>query len=1066
MHRYLLATTAALAIATPAAATTVSTKRTDPLRTSTINNGAADAITLDDKGSVVLTAGTAVTMDSDNAVTNGGAISVGNAAGGAGIVAAAGTNGDIVNTGTITVDESYTPTDSDNDGDLDGPFAIGANRFGIRTDGAHTGKVTNGGTITVEGNQSAGIWLGGPLTGTFTHSGKTLVTGDNSVGVRAGDIAGNVRLAGSVTAQGANSMGAQFTGNINGALVVQGAISATGYRATTAPSNTSKLDADDLLQGGSALVVEGDVTGGILLAVAPADTDSAKDDEDGDGIKDAEEGNALVTSFGAAPAMVIGAQSRDITIGSVAGTASGYGLIVDGVVAGKGVYPGVDGNGLVIGGRGGAVTIAKGIGIAGSVTADSAGANATALRLGAGAATPEMHVSGTISATGAASADKAARALVIDTGASLPTLRNSGTIKAAATGKEGVATAILDQSGGLALIENSGTISATGPEGSTGARVAIDLSANATGATIRQTEVAAGKTAPAILGDVRFGAGNDRLEVADGTVAGTVTFGSGANTLALSGDARQSGTLVFGAGNDSVTLAGSAGFNGTADFGGGADTLTLGGTSYFSGTLVNATGLAVNVTGGVLDITKPASIASLNVGASGTLVATLDKTAGAGSLYSVSGTASFAKGSQLALRISDTDNAEGHYVVLEAGSLEGVGDLETTADTIPFMFKAKLDSGAPANQIAVDISRRTTAELGLNRSQSAAYGAIFQALGQDDDIEQVFLGITDGDQFRSAVRQLLPDHAGGVFEGLSLGARAFARRVADPQSPVYSLGGLDVIVSSAFWSMDKSEGLTSAYDVDGLGFSAAGEVDTGLGAFGVSASWLWNETTNGSDNHLVQSDTYELAAYWRGNWGGFTAYGRGSYGLASFRGRRSFFGAAGTKQIERNSTAKWDGTMVTFSGGASYESGKYLFFRPAVPFDYTKLDEDGYTDKGGGKGLDLVVADRKSDEFAANGGLTVGVNFLGAGRTDSNWFRVEGEGGWREIVGGSLGATTAHFAGGEDFTLDPEQPDSGWYGRLRAVGGSRVFEMSGEAGAEKQYDGTALSLRGTLRMAF
>ena len=44
--------------------------------------------------------------------------------------------GDITNTGTITIDETYTPTDSDNDGDLDGPFAQGSNRFGIRVPAA------------------------------------------------------------------------------------------------------------------------------------------------------------------------------------------------------------------------------------------------------------------------------------------------------------------------------------------------------------------------------------------------------------------------------------------------------------------------------------------------------------------------------------------------------------------------------------------------------------------------------------------------------------------------------------------------------------------------------------------------------------------------------------------------------------------------------------------------------------------------------------------------------------------------------------------------------------------
>ena len=75
MYRTLLATTAIVALATPLAAeTVVSTKKTEPLKTSTIEAGAADSIKIDAQGSVVIAAGTGVTMDSDHAVTNGGAI--------------------------------------------------------------------------------------------------------------------------------------------------------------------------------------------------------------------------------------------------------------------------------------------------------------------------------------------------------------------------------------------------------------------------------------------------------------------------------------------------------------------------------------------------------------------------------------------------------------------------------------------------------------------------------------------------------------------------------------------------------------------------------------------------------------------------------------------------------------------------------------------------------------------------------------------------------------------------------------------------------------------------------
>ncbi len=1074
MYRSLLASTAVLALAAPAAAENIATAITQPVRTSTIKNGAPDAITITSAGSVRPTSGTAVTMDSNHAVTNQGTIAIGGSNGAIGILATAGTSGDIVNSGTITIDEPYTPTDTDNDGDLDGPFALGSNRFGIRTDGLHAGKITNSGTITVEGNDSAGIALGGLLNGAFTQDGVVNVTGDRSVGVQTAAVSGDVRLAGTVSARGEGATAARFTGDIGGALVVQGAIGSTGYRSTTAPANTANLDADDLLQGGSAVVIEGNVANGIVFAVAPKDNNPNDNDEDKDGIEDSKEGNAAVTSFGAAPAVVIGATDRAISVGPVAGTNTGFGLLIDGTISGSGVYAGVDGNGLLIGGRGGAVTIAGGMGIAGTVSAASSNANSTALRIGSGAVVPEVRISGTVGATTGNSASALATAVRVDAGASVQTLRNSGTIKATASGTNGSATAIVDASGGLTLIENSGTISASGAAADSGRNIAIDLSANTSGVSVRQTAVAAGATAPSITGDVRFGSGNDVFDVADGTVVGAVQFGAGNNTMRLSGDAVHSGKVTFGAGNDLLSLAGTSRLGGTVDFGGGVDNLAIAGTAVFAGQLVNAGGLRVNVTGGTLSATGQASIGTLDIASGGTLHATLDKTAGEGTLYNVAGAANFAKGATLSLTLGDVADAEGRYTILQAGSISGLGDITTKTDLIPFMFKASLATNAPANTIAVDIARKSAQELGLNRSQAGAYSAIFAALNEDEDVEDVFLGIGNGDLFRGTLRQMLPDHAGGAFESVSLGSRTFARQINDPQSPVYSLGGVDLIFSTALWSSEKGEGDTAAYDLGGFGFSVAGEVDTGIGAFGLSANWFWNEYDQGTDLTNVQSDTYELAAYWRGQWGGFSAYARGSAGIVDFSGRRTFLGAVGNERVEKTSESDWDGTLVTFGSGVSYEgrSGGF-FFRPAVSVDYVRLKEDGYIDAGGGEALDLEVEDRKSDEFAANGGLTLGFDVLGrgggnlmSGGRENRWFRLETEGGWREVIGGSLGSTTARFEGGDDFTLDPEQNEGGWYARLRAMGGGELFELGGEAGAEERHGKTAFSLRGTMRIGF
>ena len=182
--RLLLASTALAALAAfPAAAaeTVISTAVTAPVKTSTTGND----LRISSTGSVKVTSGAAVTIDSNNSTKNEGTIAITGANGATGILANPNVTASITNTGTITIDENYTPTDADNDGDLDGPFAQGTGRYGIHVLGGGTfnGGVSNTGTIAVEGNQSAGIAIDSVLNGSLSDTGKITVIGDDSVGI-------------------------------------------------------------------------------------------------------------------------------------------------------------------------------------------------------------------------------------------------------------------------------------------------------------------------------------------------------------------------------------------------------------------------------------------------------------------------------------------------------------------------------------------------------------------------------------------------------------------------------------------------------------------------------------------------------------------------------------------------------------------------------------------------------------------------------------------------------------------------------------------------------------------
>ena len=174
MNRLLAATcltpVALLAAAPAAAETVISTAVTTPVATGTAN----DDIRISSTGSIRPTvSGAAVTINSNHDARNEGTIAFAGVNDATGILANANVTADITNTGTITLDETFTPTDSDNDGDLDGPFAQGTGRFGIRVlgPGTFTGNIANSGTITIQGNQSAAISVESALAGALTVGG-------------------------------------------------------------------------------------------------------------------------------------------------------------------------------------------------------------------------------------------------------------------------------------------------------------------------------------------------------------------------------------------------------------------------------------------------------------------------------------------------------------------------------------------------------------------------------------------------------------------------------------------------------------------------------------------------------------------------------------------------------------------------------------------------------------------------------------------------------------------------------------------------------------------------------
>ena len=1060
--RIMLATAVAIAPLMAAsgamAEVVISTARTTPITTANATGSGPDSIRMASGGSIAINSGVAVTVNSSHGfdMDSGSSITMANAANGATAVLVNGGNtANVTIGGTISVTDDITAEtdlDTDNDGDDDGPFAHGSGRYGVRLAGGAplVGNVVveSGGSITVEGNASYGMLLEAPVTGDVDLLGRVTVTGDDSYGVRVlGDISGDMTMAGSVTAKGADSTAVSIEGDVGGALVIHSNIGATGYRYTTRPGTRpegfeetsdneetllflDELDADDLLQGGSGLSIQGDVAGGVLLARGPAysslgidgddDGDGVKNgdedddgdgtvnrtdtDRDGDGLLDSSESTASVTVYGSAPAIEVGSATRSITLGAVGTGDQAFGFINRGSVTAEGVYDGVDANGVVFGGNAGqTVDIAGGVRNEGTINAQAVDADATAMRFGEGVTAPTLVNAGTIGAGTNSDLAATVTAIRIEAGATVNSIVNSGAIQAGAAGGVANTFAIQDLSGTLTSITNTRSIQATvqataDGDPVTGVGTAIDVSANTTGVTLVQDGVAGtpsdtnpdtdgdgvpNSSEPFIVGAVRLGSGADTVDIRNGVVVGEIAFGDGADTLKITGGADVRSTL--------------------------SDTDGL---------------LDIDVANGTLEARQTAAldVTSLNVGAEGDLVVTVDPANGTSGYFNVSGTATLADGAGLGVQFTSLLEAPERFTLIEAGTLNfGDIDFSSLEENSPYLYRVEAGADVAAGQVYADVRRRTAEEAGLISAEASMYDAFYGAISADgaEAVRNAFLAQTGREEFVNLYEQLLPEHSGGPLLSLASGVDAVTRALTGRNASA-APGETSAWVQEINFYADKDKTDTYGFRSEGFGVAGGIERGTGLGAVGLTAAFTSSdlEDPESEAEEVLSANLLELGLYWRAQGQHWTTWARAAAGYATFNSERRFVGEG----LNLSNESDWNGFTLAAAGGLSYERefGRFTI-RPEAYLEYFSLSEDGHIEEGGGDGFDLEIDDRDGHMFSA----TTAINF-GMKMGQDDWLRPELRVGWRQNISVDPGETIARFrSGGGDFTLTPDTIEGG-----------------------------------------
>lgn len=1059
---------------------TINTSTTTPLTTSDPNPTAPVApgdITVADNGTITISAGqTAITVDSSNDVTiaSGGAIASNDANNVTGIHMLGGNTGNVSVVGGIRLLESYTLTDTDSDGDVDGAFASGTSRVGLLLNGGtFTGDISVTGALTIEGQNSAGIRIESLLDGDLRSTGVMAVTGDNSYGVlisggAANGVTGDV-VVGNITAIGAGSSAVVVDAQIAGELRIDGGnLTTSAYHYTSPPRDLSDFDADDYLQAGSALVINYSVLGGVSIDGIGIEDDLDDDydglDDNGDGTNDDTDDDVVtaITTFGSAPAVHIQADpSANLVLGPLAqGVAAGYGFHLRGSVSAFGVYDGFSATAIRIEGDSGGATVdtSDGIAIDGIVIAGASEANSYGIVLGENAIVPNLLVRESLNSSSSGDLGSTAYGVVIAAGANVASIENTGAMTSNFFGETGDAVVIVDQSNTVATITNSGSIVARitatdedltddiPPPAITGSTVAIDLSASTIDVTLTQEpdvvfneddaddDDLAFRPNTQIIGDILFGSGNDTFNLLAGAVDGDLSFGAGTDAFLIDDGATYTGSLTDSDG-----------------------ALTI---NVIDGTLTHE--------GGQLDIT------TATFGADAILGVTISETLGAGTMIESTGTITFAAGSSIVPTVPVGLPVSGSHTFLTAnGGLIGAANVTGVVTGVgsPFLYNLSIGTvTGDANSLEATYVMKTAAQLGMNANETALFTDLINALRNNDEAAAALAALSNEGDFFDAYEDLMPSYSSAAAEVATTAIQQMQSATTSRMSAT-RLQGLDEV---SVWAQEIAYGLTRTPPTDngqeftgagfGLAFGIDGPLDNG-DLFGLSASFLASEV---EEDGRPQGEI----ATWFGQLNAYLGTAQGPIDLDFVAGL-----GAGKMQSRRfveigdDFSALAEADWWAFEGHASARASApmaladWFIVTPQAQLTYVALQESGYAEDGGGVGINYDVDEAFSQRLWAD----LGVEFSGR-------FGLSGEGviaprifvGYRANVLDEAGERTMRFVdGGSDFTLVDDEFGGG--GALVGIGldatnGYSTFSLGYEGEFSDQVE--RHSLNASIRFRF
>jgi uncharacterized protein with beta-barrel porin domain len=783
---------------------------------------------------------------------------------------------------------------------------------------------------------------------------------------------------------------------INGAWLV------TGYRSTTRPTDTSHLDADDLLIGGSAVDVRYGISQGLTIAGPGVELDTGEDQT-----------TASIAVRGSAPAVHISAGAdADTTLGA---DSHGFGLDVRGTITASGLFDSVSGTAVRIeGSPTHSVSITGGVAFDGALDAAAQEADAFGMYVGSNAnvlsiLTRKIFTTEVLANT---SPGHTAYGFYFDGTANVPSINNSGSINVQGFGEFANATAIFDNANTLTSITNSGSLIARlvafdqdptddiPPPAPTGVANAIDVHLSTVNVTVNQNadtpftdddstdQDALNRPPVQMIGNVLFGSGSDTFNLNAGTVTGDISFGTGNDAFNVASGTTFTGALTHDDTVGHLTLVSS-----------GAMNLTSGATSVDNATFNSGSVLTLQLAD------NPADSAVINA----------------------SGTISFANNSTLrVIAPAGLPQSAPDQVIISAAALNidpGAHVLDST--TVGGSYIYNFDINQVGNTLTASYVLKTPAQLGFSANQAAAYEPILTAVRADQNAANALSALTTATQFNTAYAELMPSYSSASAE---LATTAIAQQQSATSNRLSStrLNNLNEVSAWAQeigYVIDRTPPDPNGEEFRGNGFGFALGIDGPLnnGAlFGISASFITSDAEQPiRPDGKISSSFGQFNAYLGSAWGPIDLDLVGGAGLGRLRERR-FIEIGSFRQIAEANWWAYEGHGM-IRASAPMTTGGWLTITPQAALTYVALSEQGYDEENAGA-LDLSADSAVTQRLWGDLGVEFSARLFSHGQTV---VAPRISLGYRANLITDGGDRTFHFPGGADFTLTDDDYGSG-----------------------------------------